>query len=59
VQQQNLRKQLDSLKAAAKIELAGAPAATPASTAAPAAPAPGAPAASTPAASAPAAPAKK
>ena len=57
VQQQNLRKQLDSLKAAAKIEVAAAPAATPGA-AAPASPATAAPAAATPPAS-PAAPAKK
>ena len=60
VQQQNLRKQLDALKAAAKIEMAAAPAATPAAPApgaAPAAPAPAAaPAAPAPSA-APAAPA--
>jgi peptidyl-prolyl cis-trans isomerase C len=64
VQQQNLRKQLDSLKAAAKIEVAAAPALTPAPAATPAAPAQapaaaGAPASSTPAPAAPAAPAKK
>jgi len=59
VQQQNLRKQLDSLKAAAKIEVAAAPAATPpaAGMSAPAA-APAAPAAAPAApAAAPAAPA--
>jgi peptidyl-prolyl cis-trans isomerase C len=59
VQQQNLRKQLESLKAAAKIEVAAAPAATPAPATAPAAPATAAPAAATPAPAAPAAPAKK
>ena len=65
VQQQNLRKQLDSLKAGAKIEMAAAPAA-PAAPAPSATPAPSAPAASTappagstPAPAAPAAPAKK
>ena len=65
VQQQNLRKQLDSLKASAKIEMAAAPAA-PAAPAPSATPAPSAPAASTappagstPAPAAPAAPAKK
>ena len=46
VQQQNLRKQLDTLKSTAKIELAAgaAPAPTPAPAAAPASPAPAAPA---------------
>jgi peptidyl-prolyl cis-trans isomerase C len=39
LQQQNVMKQVDALKAKAKIEVAGAPAATPAATVAPAAPA--------------------
>ena len=58
VQQQNLRKQLDSLKAAAKIEIAAAPAATAPPGSAPPGAAPAAPAAAAPA-TAPAAPAKK
>jgi peptidyl-prolyl cis-trans isomerase C len=63
VQQQNLRKQLDALKAAAKIDVAAAPAGSAAPGTAPSAPAPGAapapaaPAPTTPAA--PPAPAKK
>ena len=57
VQQQNLRKQLDSLKAAAKIEVAAAPALTPAPGAAPAAPPQAPAAAGAPASSAPAKPA--